>query len=161
MTTSDWTGSTAQRMPVGRSGPRNASRFGGKKGTEMNRRLLREIVIAAFAFGAAGLLVGCDQDNAKKAGDAVEKAADKAGDAASQGINSANDAARRAADEAKDATSTARDAIGRAAKASGEAVEQAGQKVKDWVSPTTLPATAPAALPTDSPETEGEYDRSS
>jgi len=130
----------------------------------MNKQLLRAVLIASLSFGAASALVGCERDDTKKAGDAVENAADKtgdavnrgldkAGDAVNRGINNANDAARRAAEQAKDATGTARDAVGRAAQKSGEAVEQAGEKVKDWVSPTTLPTTAPAGVATTLPET--------
>ncbi len=128
-------------------------RSGGSKGTVMKTQIFRMSLIAIFSFSAAAF-VGCDRDDATKAGNSVENAADKAGDAVDKGmdkagaaantsINAANDAGRQAVDTTKDATDTARGAVGRAAQTSGEAVDQAGHAVKDWVSPTTAPTTAP------------------
>jgi len=121
----------------------NAGRFGRKKGTDMSTQLLKAVLIAALSCGAVGALVGCERDDAKKAGDAVEKAAGKAGDAANRGINYANDAARDAVEQGKEATDAARDAVGRAADRSGEAAQQAGHATKEWIAPTTAPAAEP------------------
>jgi len=115
----------------------------------MNKPLRRAALIASLAFGAAGIWAGCDRNDAKKAGEDVEKAADKAGDAVDRGLDKAgdaanrainSDAARQAAEKAKEAADKAKEAAGQAAETAGDAAERAGEKVKDLASPATEPA---------------------
>ena len=138
-----------------RKDARNATRRrGGKKGTAMKTRILHISLVMALSFGATAVFFGCDRDDAKKGGtsldnaanttsDAVKQVIDKGAAGANTGINAAHDATTQAVDQARNATDTARTAVGTAAQKSGEAVNQAAQATRDFISPATLPTTAP------------------
>jgi hypothetical protein len=128
---------------------------GGKKGIIMKKKMIEVAAIASVALCVAGGLLSCDRSDAEKAGNSVQNAADKTGDAvnkgidkagsaANTGINAANDAGRTAADQTRSATTRARSAVCQAAETSGQAVNSAGKSINKWISPTSVPATAPA-----------------
>ncbi|HOB76365.1 MAG TPA: hypothetical protein PKG54_17780 [Phycisphaerae bacterium] len=115
----------------------------------MNKLLHRAALIAALTFAAGSLWTGCDREDARKAGEDVEKAADKAGDAVDRGLDKAGEAAnrainseeaRKAGEKAKETADKAREAAGQAAETAGDAAERAGEKVKELTSPATKPA---------------------
>ena len=130
-------------------------RQGGKKGTAMKTRILHISLVTALSFGTTTVFFGCDRDDAKKGGtssdsvadttsDAVKSGIDKAAAGANAGVNAARNATTQAVDLSRNATDTARTAVGRAAQKSGEAVNEAARATRDFVSPATVPATAPA-----------------
>jgi hypothetical protein len=130
----------------------------GKKGIIMKRQIIEAVVLTSVALFVASGLWSCDRSDADKAGnnvqnaadktgDAVNKGIDKAGAAANTGITAANDAGQVAVDKTMNATTQARTAVGQAAETSSEALNAAGTSVNQWISPTSVPSTAPVATP--------------
>jgi hypothetical protein len=112
--------------------------------------LHRTSLIAILSLGAAAASIGCDGDDADKAGggtrdvgdrsaDAVKRGIDKGGAAADSGIDAAHDATTQAVDQTKDAPDSARTAVGEAARESGATVRDAGEAVDEFVSRASRP----------------------